>query len=130
MEVVTLDRGVLASIRQLTMPGEPDVLQEVLTTFLTDVPRRLEALAEAAAGGRSDDVARGAHSLKGSAGNIGARRLQRLATDLEDAARQGQVSELHGRADAVRREFAALESEIRQVLSGASFDLPRQSNEN
>jgi HPt (histidine-containing phosphotransfer) domain-containing protein len=118
---VTLDHGVLASLRQLTLPGEPDVLREVLTTFITDVPRRIDALVEAAAGGRGGDVARGAHSLKGSAGNIGARRLQQLAADLEDAVGHGRVGELRDRADAVRREFATLEHEIRRILSGAGF---------
>jgi HPt (histidine-containing phosphotransfer) domain-containing protein len=116
MDQVTLDRGVLAALRQLTMPGEPDVLHQVLLTFVDDVPRRLAALTEAAAAGRRDDAARAAHSLKGSAGNIGARRLQELAGHAEDAARRADPADLSAHAQAVRVEFERVEAAIRAVI--------------
>ena len=37
-----LDPAVLESLRELTPPGEPDVLKEVLQLFLEDVPGRIE----------------------------------------------------------------------------------------
>ena len=39
-----LDPAVLESLRQLTPPGEPDVLKVVLQLFLDDVPARVERL--------------------------------------------------------------------------------------
>jgi HPt (histidine-containing phosphotransfer) domain-containing protein len=117
MPHVTLDQGVLASLRQLTLPGEPDVLHEVLTVFIQDVPRRVASLSAAAAGGRVAEAARAAHSLKGSAGNIGARRLQALAATLEEAAGAGAMHDVRARADAIQREFAAVDAEIRRILA-------------
>lgn len=56
-----------------------------------------------------------AHSLKGSAGNIGARRLQSVCLVIEGAARNGDlatvgtlVEQLKREADLVNDEIAAL----------------------
>ena len=70
-----LDRTVIDMLRQLTPPGEPDVLVEVLTLFLNEFPSRLDKLRNAQASGDIQEVQRAAHSMKGSAGNIGARAL-------------------------------------------------------
>ena len=39
-----LDPAVVDRLRQLTPPGEPDVLAEIFTVFLEEVPRRIERL--------------------------------------------------------------------------------------
>lgn len=67
-----LDQAVLDVLRSLSAPDEPDVLTEVLQLFMVEVPPRLEKLRNAWAAGNIQEVHRSAHSLKGSAGNIGA----------------------------------------------------------
>jgi len=67
-----LDPAVVDSLRQLTPPGEPDVLGEVLRLFLDEVPRRVARLKAAWDDRNAGELQRAAHSLKGSSGNIGA----------------------------------------------------------
>ena len=114
-----LDPDVVNSLRQLTPAGEPDVLVEILTVFLNEVPKRIAALRAAAAAGDAPAVQRAAHSLKGSSGNIGARALHDVCRQLDDRARSGEVPRLQSLVDALDVEYGRVETEIRRLLGGA-----------
>jgi HPt (histidine-containing phosphotransfer) domain-containing protein len=82
-EVVLLDRTALEKVRAL---GGPQLLARLIDMFLENAPARL---ARALAGAEQADletVERATHSLKSTAGNLGARRLQQLAETAEDLA--------------------------------------------
>ncbi|MBK8003425.1 MAG: Hpt domain-containing protein [Gemmatimonadetes bacterium] len=66
---------------------------ELAEMFFAEVPQRLTILRDGLAQGNAAEVARVAHLLKGSAGNIGAARTAALAGRLEKAARGGQLGE-------------------------------------
>ena len=112
-----LDPAVLSSLRQLTPPGEPDVLTEVLKLFLEEVPPRIVRLRNAWQSGNIQEVQRAAHSLKGSAGNIGARRLHAVCRELDDKGRSGDMAALPRLVAAVTAEFDKVEVEIRRTLA-------------
>lgn len=111
-----LDPAVIENLRQLTPPGEPDVLAEVLQLFLREVPRRIARLRVAWAAGDRAELYRAAHSLKGSAGNIGAQSLFEVCRQLDDQARAGDLTEAQPLVDALDAEFARVEVAIRQLL--------------
>jgi HPt (histidine-containing phosphotransfer) domain-containing protein len=115
-EAPVLDPSVIDTLRQLTPPGEPDVLTEVLQMFLQEVPPRIERLRNAWTAGDIQEVHRAAHSLKGSAGNIGAQRLLAVCRDLDD--RKGSLDPAAAAAlvAALDVEFGKVEEEIRRLL--------------
>jgi HPt (histidine-containing phosphotransfer) domain-containing protein len=82
-----LDPAVVERLRQLTPPGEPDVLHEILTVFLDDVPRRIASLKAAWHAADAPAVQRAAHSLKGSSGNIGADSMHQVCRAIDERAR-------------------------------------------
>jgi HPt (histidine-containing phosphotransfer) domain-containing protein len=110
-----LDPAVIESLRRLTIPGEPDVLNEVLTLFRHDAPRRFERLRNALAAGNIEEVRRAAHSLKGSAGTIGARTMFDVCRQIDELDELASAAPL---VDALRVEFDKVESEINR-LTGA-----------
>jgi HPt (histidine-containing phosphotransfer) domain-containing protein len=112
-----LDPAVIESLRQLTPPGEPDVLKEVLSIFLQEVPPRIDRLRTFWAAGNIKELQRAAHSLKGSAGNIGARDLHDISRQIDDQARTGDLSGLAPLVDALAAEFGKVEVEIRRLIS-------------
>lgn len=112
-----LDPAVIESLRQLTPPGEPDVLNEVLTIFLQEVPPRIERLRTFWAAGNIVEMQRAAHSLKGSAGNIGARALHELSRQIDDKGRSGDLSGLAPLVDALAVEFGKVEVEIHSLMN-------------
>ena len=114
--VAALDPAVLDSLRQLTQPGEPDVLAEVLGLFLADAPSRLDAIVAAAVAGDAVALQRSAHTLKGAAGTIGASALQAACRELEELAKHSSLAP--GAADlaALHSEFARVETAIDLLL--------------
>ncbi len=116
VDAAILDPAVLETLRQLTPPGEPDVLTDVLTLFLQESPRRVEQLRNAYAVGDIQEVQRSAHSLKGSAGNIGAHRLLDVCRQLDEHGKAGAHAHLGPLVDALGVEFGKVEVEIRRLI--------------
>jgi HPt (histidine-containing phosphotransfer) domain-containing protein len=114
-----LDPDVVDRLRQLTPPGEPDVLTDILHLFLDDVPRRIETLRAATAAGDATAVQRVAHSLKGSSGNIGARALYDVCRQLDDSAKSGDLARVGPLLDSLGAEYGRVEAQIKRLLRGS-----------
>jgi CheY-like chemotaxis protein/HPt (histidine-containing phosphotransfer) domain-containing protein len=125
-----LDREVIAGLRELDAPasGEtssiepnsprPSVLRDLADLFLRDARPKLQRMG--AALDRKDFAALGsiAHSLKGSASNLGARRLAELCASLEKTTRaadsQGAEDLFHETTAEFHRVEAALVVEMQK----------------
>ncbi len=110
-----LDPAVVDSLRQLTPPGEPDVLAEILSVFLTEVPRRVDRLKSAFRDRDAAEVQRAAHSLKGSSGNIGADGMFEVCRQIDERAKAGDLG-IDALLDGLDREYRNVEAEIRRIL--------------
>lgn len=108
-----LDLSVVAGLRELAGPGEPDPFPDIGRAFLENAERRLAAALSA-----TSDAERSAqgHALSGMAGTIGARPLAGLCTQLEHDA-GGDPVDTHRLLLAVENEYrrvkAAVENQIR-----------------
>ncbi len=65
-------------------------------------------------------VARGAHGIKGSAGNIGANVVYRLAAELDERARTGSLDGARERVDAIDAAYARVAEEVRAYRARVS----------
>ncbi|MBI1747394.1 MAG: response regulator [Acidobacteria bacterium] len=112
---VAVDTTVLAALRELQAEDEPDILTELIDLFMRDAPLRLTALKEATERRDAQALKLTAHSLKGSAGNLGARRMAKISAELEalsqttDLGRAEKlVAQLEVELGRVRRELEAI----------------------
>jgi HPt (histidine-containing phosphotransfer) domain-containing protein len=96
----------LARLQELDRSGS--VLADVVESFASEMPRRLDQIRQAES--REDRLAVGhlAHSLKGSCLLIGALRLADHCSALEEHARGASLS-------LIRETFAALQNEAKRV---------------
>jgi CheY-like chemotaxis protein len=101
----SLDRTILDGLRELREPGQPDPLRELIELFLRDARPRLNRMNEAATSGALPALAAESHALKGSASNLGARRLSQLCAALEKQAKNGDPDTAETLTH-VTREFA------------------------
>ena len=69
------------------------LLKEMIAMFFDDIPQWLSNLETALVQGRSDDLARMAHTLKGSSASIGAVAVQDIALKLESVVASGKLGE-------------------------------------
>ncbi len=116
MPAPVLDPAVIETLRQLTPPGEADVLNEVLGLFLADVPGRMARLRAAWQDGDAGGVQRAAHSLKGSAGNIGATAMLGVCQELDEQGRAGDLSRLAPLVASLDAEYAKVAAEIKRLI--------------
>ena len=85
--------------------GDEEILKEIIQIFVEDAPRQLHGLIKALEEGDADLAQRQAHSLKGSALNVGAELVTKVADAIEKLTRQGELSE-------ARRQLGDLVTEL------------------
>jgi len=105
---------VLAGLRKMQRPGQPDVVQRIVDLYLKNLPLGVAAVREACEAGDAHALEAAAHKLKGSSGTLGAKRIAELCERLEEIGRAGTVDgaavlvdELESAKETLRREEKA-----------------------
>lgn len=112
-----LDDTVLASLFELT--GSDELIREVATLFVQSAPELLSTFDRAYQDGDTKIMAAIAHRFKGSAGNIGAIRLYKIAENLENKLRSADAPIIDAQASQELKssyEETAQELERRRLL--------------
>ena len=86
-----IDREVINRLRRLTKGSSPDFLPGMIDLFIKDSPARINRMKEALWHDDTDALAQAAHSLKGSSGQVGARRMHALCDLIEERSRAGSM---------------------------------------
>jgi signal transduction histidine kinase/HPt (histidine-containing phosphotransfer) domain-containing protein len=81
-----VDISVLADLTSLQQPGKSNLVNRLIKLFIEGANKNLSALGKAVAEDNPAAIRREAHSIKGSAGNIGARQMAALSKELEQKA--------------------------------------------
>jgi HPt (histidine-containing phosphotransfer) domain-containing protein len=102
-DVPLIDPAALDNLRAL---GDEVFLQEIIDIFLSDTPKRIDELRRALAARDLRTFARAAHSIKGSASNLGAEPLRALAASLEHDARDTIPADAAARIEALANLLA------------------------
>ncbi|MBI5773106.1 MAG: PAS domain S-box protein [Verrucomicrobia bacterium] len=102
-----IDPAVVAGLRELREEGQPDPVAELVDLFLEDAPERLEQLESALAARSAPNLAAAAHTLKGSANNLGLRKLAVLCGKLEAQSKAGSLAGAEALVEQARAEFSA-----------------------
>ena len=100
-----LDMQIVDELLSLSDDGDPELLLDLINLFLGDGPAKIQSVLQGLASQDFDQVERAAHSLKGSAGNLGARLLQNTCEQLQLAARGSRLSEARQLAPALETHF-------------------------
>lgn len=115
-----IDPHVLANLRELQDPDEPDFVVELIDHLLAETPMRLANIDEAIAAGNAQAINRLAHSLKSSCGNLGAVGLATLCATLERAGADGRVDGTRAMLDAAYAEFERVKVALQAERAGAA----------
>jgi HPt (histidine-containing phosphotransfer) domain-containing protein len=107
-----LDTDVLGELRAL----DDEDLVDLVELYFADVLVQLGLLRDALAAGDGEAIASAAHRIKGASLSVGAARVAGLASDIEIAGRDGDLS-LTGEL------IATLDSELDPTRSALSAEL-------
>lgn len=111
----------MAAIERLRKLGGDEFVGQMIDLFLDYAETKITEARKAGAAGDLAGLAKAVHPIKSSAGNIGASRVQELATRLEELAKQpagGELNPLLGELEAAFAESKpALEAARKQLTT-------------
>ncbi|OGR75424.1 MAG: hypothetical protein A2X32_12960 [Elusimicrobia bacterium GWC2_64_44] len=119
-----LDAFVIKELRELAGPENPGFLADLARTYLADLDARLAAIKAAVKAGDAEALRQAAHSLKGSSGNIGAKRLQKLCFVLESLGKAGTVTGAEETLPGAEKESAEVRTALEALWKGAAASQP------
>jgi diguanylate cyclase (GGDEF)-like protein len=99
-----LDQAVFEKLREILGPS----LQQSISPFLEDTPSYLDKLDQAVEAADADTARAMAHSIKGSAGNLGATALAQIAKEIEELALEQRVGEIQPLLGRLRQAYNAV----------------------
>jgi HPt (histidine-containing phosphotransfer) domain-containing protein len=110
---------LLAGLRGLQGGEETNIVGELADLFLGDARSGIEALEEAVNKGDAPTVREVSHMLKGSSGNMGARRMAELCAQLEEAGASGDLSRSSELVEQLAEEFGRVDRALRAEVGGS-----------
>lgn len=116
-----IDPVIIAGLRQLQMPGRADPVGELVDLFLLEAPAQLQAMELAVREHDYTSLSRAisaATSLKGSAGNLGARNLAALCDEIEQTAKNWSLEEVLPLVERARQELVRVRGALEQIKQG------------
>ncbi len=115
-----LDPAVFAELRALSIPSNERFLTELIGQFVHDTELRLTALRHALVLQDADAVSLIAHSITGSASQLGGRRLASSCNRLKRRAESGSSSDAHSDIDKVEGDFQDLRCSLEEQLASVA----------
>jgi signal transduction histidine kinase/DNA-binding response OmpR family regulator len=108
-----LNAAALDGLARLQRPGRPDLLAALLDRYLTDAPRRLDALREAVERADAQAITRWAHTLKSESRQIGGSHVAQLCAEIEALGRSDMLDDAAVRVSALARALDRLYEALR-----------------
>jgi CheY-like chemotaxis protein/HPt (histidine-containing phosphotransfer) domain-containing protein len=119
-----IDRQVLEQLRKVVTNGKPELLERVVKLYLTESPKLVQKMKQAAGAADTGAIASSAHSLKSSSANVGAMALSRYCADIEACARRAQTEEARRLLERIEAEHGsvqtALAAEVEQLSTAGA----------
>src|SRR5580765_2678627 len=106
------DSGAITRLRKL---GGEAFVSRMIDLFFDYAPKRLAAARAAAQAGDLQAVEKSVHPLKSSAGQIGAARVQTLATQIEKLAMDKQADTITPLLDQLEAALAEVKPQLEQI---------------
>lgn len=113
-----LDPAAIEALNAVSPDDGGAFLRELIDIFLADTPQRFNEIHTSLAKNDAPTLTRAAHSIKGAAGNFGARELARQAQQIETHAKAADFAAASALIPALEEEFARVKAAM-ESLRGA-----------
>ena len=92
------------------LDNDRELLEEIIILYIEDTTQQLLNLKKLIENKNEAEIARFAHTLKGSSSNIGAEFMRRVAYEMEIAAKNGEIGTVEKLCDDLEKNFEKLKS--------------------
>ena len=112
-QIPLIDHTKLDAVKELAEPGDADgFFRDLVELFFSRVPLLIGEMQAANKVGDPVGVSKSAHTLKGTAGNLGAMRVMKLAEIIEQNSRAGDLSQIPQHLTAIEAAFTLSRTEL------------------
>jgi len=94
--------------------GDAEIAGAVIEVFLDDIPKQIASLKAALDAGDMETIGNVAHTIKGAAANVGGEALRELASQIEEACRDGNVDYAYKHCSEFEVQFSMLKNAIQR----------------
>jgi two-component system sensor histidine kinase/response regulator len=110
------DRGMILDAEEAIarFDGDEEFFKEMLREFLNYAPNQMKVLEQAIRKCQAKKVERGAHGIKGAAGNLGVKGIADLCLKIELSGRTGDLAEAEKLLNRLKTEFKRLREHTQQ----------------
>ncbi len=112
----SIDRSILATLRELQDEDESDIVAEVASLFFKHAPQKIDAIKHAIEVSDAKALQVAAHNLKSSSSYIGAAKLSAISKDLEFMGRSGLLNGALEKAILAQLEFEKAKAELEKEI--------------
>ncbi|MBC7531041.1 MAG: Hpt domain-containing protein [Oligoflexus sp.] len=117
-QVPLIDHSKLDAVKELAEPGDADgFFKDLVELFFSRVPILIGEMVDATAKGDPIAVSKSAHTLKGTAGNLGAIRVMKIAELLEHLGRAGKLETVPQLLSEIQFAFALSKVELENNMT-------------
>jgi histidine phosphotransfer protein HptB len=113
--LLVIDPATIENLRALSPDDNGEFLREIIGIFLADTPLRITELTDSQLVGDVPKFTRAAHSIKGSAANLGAVALGAVAQTLETASKEKPLGDLSPLIGTLQAEYARAQAELEKL---------------
>ena len=99
---------------------DADLARTVAAGFLQDIPKQIGVLRSYLEAGEVPSAERQAHTIKGAAASVGGEAMRFVATDLEKAAKAGDLASVMARFPELDMQFQRLKVAMNAWLQGTN----------
>ncbi|MEI7451101.1 MAG: response regulator, partial [Desulfomonile sp.] len=104
------------------LSGDSALISKVVNVFLEETPKSMRALEDTIKKQLKDEAARWAHTIKGSAANIGGNQLRAVAARIEKACNAADWREAEALFPRLNKQFEFLEQAMRDFVKRTNTD--------
>lgn len=112
-----IDPEAIENLRALNPDDDDAFLKDIIGIFLEDTPERIAELKQCLASYDQPRFTRAAHSIKGSASNLGATKVRAVAEKLEHQSRNSGLDGLEPLLANLESEFAVAKTELEKYTA-------------
>lgn len=114
---IMIDPEAIENLRALNPDDGNAFLRDIVGIFLEDTPQRLAELRQSLLSGDQITFTRAAHSIKGSASNLGATQLRAIAEKLEHHSKQSGLVAVEAMIVEIEDVFDGTRAELSRIIS-------------
>jgi HPt (histidine-containing phosphotransfer) domain-containing protein len=107
-----VDFNTLSELERDVAAGIPEIMIDLIDTFLRDSPKHINIMLTHDEGGDITTIQRSAHSMKSSCATFGAMPLANLCGEVEKLAREGRLDPLGPLMEQIQAEY----ERVQQIL--------------